>query len=364
MKKPFSLTVIIISLLSNLLAQQNSDIYNTSQNIPLKEITINSIPKGLVLYIDNKKVGITPFTDKMSIGKHSIIVINEEVKIEEIIDILVDGVDLWSFNVPLILKDLDGNLYEVVKVGTQTWMAENLKTTKFNDSTDIPTLNKRMFELDNTSLSILEKEVNDFKTKNPLAKEFIIFKTENKTVEKVFLNDLDMYLEKNPNVLQIFADNDDWAANYSPAYCWYKNDMINYKNPYGALYNWYAVNTGKLCPIGWHVPSDDDWQTLIDSLGGISLAGGKLKEFGTKYWKTPNKGATNSTGFSAVPGGFRNNLGEFFYIGKMGYWWSSTENNTNTAWSRNMGHIYGYVNNQPNKKQHGYSVRCLKDKIK
>ena len=103
-----------------------------------------------------------------------------------------------------------------------------------------------------------------------------------------------------PNV----TNDTSWSNLTTGAYCWYNND-VSYKNPYGALYNWYAVNTGKLAPKGWHVPSDAEWTTLITYLGGESIAGGKLKEAGTTHWLSPNTEATNSTGFSALPGGRR-----------------------------------------------------------
>ena len=108
-----------------------------------------------------------------------------------------------------------------------------------------------------------------------------------------------------------------------PGYRWYKNDAAN-KSIYGALYNWYAVNTGKLCSSGWHIPTDAEWTTLIDFLGGEGVAGGKLKETGITHWKSPNIGATNSSGFSALPGGERFYDDNFFYIMNKGFWWSST----------------------------------------
>jgi uncharacterized protein (TIGR02145 family) len=196
------------------------------------------------------------------------------------------------------VSDNDGNTYKTIQIGTQTWMAENLKTTKYNDGTTIP----------------------------------------------------------------LVTGTTAWAALSTPGYCWYRNDAATYKATYGALYNWYTVNTGKLCPTGWHVPSDAEWTTLTIYLGGGTVAGGKLKETGTTHWLSPNTGATNETGFTALPGGDRDNNGAFVLIGYDGRWWSSTEGSTYYAWARNMLYNYSNVSSFVNLyKQDGYSVRCLKD---
>ena len=119
------------------------------------------------------------------------------------------------------------------------------------------------------------------------------------------------------------------------AYCWYDDDIEN-KNTYGALYTWAgAMNCSAssaltpsgvqgVCPTGWHLPSDDEWASLITSSGGINIAGAKLKESGSVHWISPNYEATNETGFTALPGGRRNHLGYCFEIRNFGYWWSST----------------------------------------
>ncbi|MEN6501108.1 MAG: fibrobacter succinogenes major paralogous domain-containing protein [Tenuifilaceae bacterium] len=135
------------------------------------------------------------------------------------------------------VTDIDGNVYNTVTIGTQVWLAENLKTTKYNDDTDIPLMN----------------------------------------------------------------ENSSWEAIDSPGYCWYDNSIAN-KDLYGALYNWPAVISGKLCPAGWNVPSDAEWTKLIDFLGGEYIAAEYLKEVGT-YWTSPISKATNYSGFCALPGG-------------------------------------------------------------
>lgn len=154
----------------------------------------------------------------------------------------------------------------------------------------------------------------------------------------------------------------DWAHLLSPGYCWYDNDTVN-KRDYGALYNWYAVNTGKLCPTGWHVPTDAEWTILTTYLGGESVAGGKLKESGTSHWYRPNTGATNETGFSALPGGFRDYYlgGPFIYDGYSGHWWSSTELFLAYAWNQSMSSRNSNVNRFYDDEHCGFSVRCIKD---
>lgn len=128
---------------------------------------------------------------------------------------------------------------------------------------------------------------------------------------------------------------------------------------YGVLYNWTAACNS--CPDGWHLPSDAEWTELTDYLGGTSDAGGKLKETGTTHWYSPNTGATNETGFTALPGGYRFNNGSFFDIGHYGDWWSATEDDTSNAWYRYMGYNYSNVNRRDYNKEVGFSVRCVRD---
>lgn len=206
---------------------------------------------------------------------------------------------------PLTVSDVEGNIYNVVRIGTQLWMKENLKTTRYNDGTSIP----------------------------------------------------------------LITDGTAWDNLSNSAYCWYNNDAPTNKNTYGALYNWYTVNTGNLCPTGWHVPTDNEWETLEVYLGGWDVAGGKLKETGTIHWQSPNTGATNKTGFTALPGGLRDvnrpypSDGPFLSIGDWGYWWSSTEDNDRTylAWLFNLGTSFNHANRGGNYKEYGFSVRCIRD---
>ena len=196
------------------------------------------------------------------------------------------------------VSDNDGNTYQTIGIGYQIWMAENLKTTKYNDAASIP----------------------------------------------------------------LVTDGTAWTNLVTPGYCWYNNDAAGYKAIYGALYNWYTVNTGKLCPSGWHIPTDNEWTTLTTFLGGESVAGGKLKEAGTTHWTTPNTAATNETGFTALPAGYRLYNGQYLDIGNTGVWWSPTEFSTTYSWDWNLYYSSASVGSGNYDKQSGFSVRCLKDK--
>ncbi|MBN1650163.1 MAG: fibrobacter succinogenes major paralogous domain-containing protein [Bacteroidales bacterium] len=162
-----------------------------------------------------------------------------------------------------------------------------------------------------------------------------------------------------PNV----TDHTAWEALSTPAYCWYDNASAN-KDTYGALYNWATVNTGQLCPDGWHVPSESEWATLVNFLGGESLAGGRLKEPGIFHWISPNVGPGDSY-FYALPGGKRGNStvgdGEFLRMGSYAYWWTSTEIDADNANSRSITNGSDYIYNYGNRKEYGLSVRCISD---
>jgi len=165
----------------------------------------------------------------------------------------------------------------------------------------------------------------------------------------------------------------DISGETEPEYWFAYNDDLNNVSTYGRLYTWYTVtDSRKVCPDGWHLPSDEEWKELEMYLG-MSQAeadsegwrgtdeGVKLKETGTTHWDIPNTGANNQSGFTALPGGSRSDNGPFASIGNHGCWWSSTEYNTDYAWGR---YVYYYDNNvcrnQFNKKD-GYSIRCIKD---
>ena len=157
--------------------------------------------------------------------------------------------------------------------------------------------------------------------------------------------------------IPLVTDDLEWSNLTSPGYCLYNNVLATYGN----LYNWYAVNTGKLCPVGWHVPGDEEWTTLTTNLGGESVAGGKLKEAGTSHWSNPNTGATNARGFVALPGGFRSYSGVFSSITFEGNWWSSTSNPPTIAMPRGMSYNSINIYNPDFSKRSGFAVRCVRD---
>jgi uncharacterized protein (TIGR02145 family) len=156
------------------------------------------------------------------------------------------------------------------------------------------------------------------------------------------------------------ADNAAWAGRTSPAFCWYNNDTGN-KDVYGALYNFYTIREGQLCPTGWHVPVDGEWTWLTDYLGGLSLSGGKLKETGLSHWMDPNTDATNEVGFTALPGGHRDNHGTFSDITTNGYWWTSSEYNSSDVVIRELSSDSGGITWETCSKQYGLSIRCIRN---
>lgn len=197
------------------------------------------------------------------------------------------------------VTDIDGNVYQTVKIGTQLWMKENLKVTKYRNGDIIGTTS--------------------------------------------------------PATLDISGES---AAKYQWAY---NGDEENV-SVYGRLYTWYAVTDSRqVCPIGWHLPSDAEWTVLTTYLGGFKVAGGKLKETGAAHWQSPNTNATNETGFSALPGSYRGINGEFSHFGIYGGWWSSTELNPYMAWTRYLTAIAKYTGIYSYGKSLGFSVRCIKD---
>jgi uncharacterized protein (TIGR02145 family) len=147
-----------------------------------------------------------------------------------------------------------------------------------------------------------------------------------------------------------------------PAWCYYENNASN-GIIYGKLYNWYAAtDSRRICPPGWHLPSDKEWTALTNYLGGENVAGGKMKSAGTAYWNSPNTGATNESGFSVLPGGYRDRNGSFNYIRTSAFFWSATESgDLNLAWSRFLYNKIGGVDRFYGKKSFGASVRCFRD---
>jgi uncharacterized protein (TIGR02145 family) len=209
----------------------------------------------------------------------------------------VDNLKLLMGIAPIV-SDIDGNDYHTVGIGTQVWMAENLKTTKLNDGTAIPW---------NTQTTSWSSQTGQL------------------------------------------------------AYTWYNHDE-GFKIIYGGLYDWYVVNTGKACPIGWRVPTEADWTKLFDYLGGPGQAGGKMKETSDAgRWFAPNYGADNSSGFTAMAGGYIPDADGFEQMNKYGYYWSATELNEWNAYSKRLDYDQGDVKQQYEQKVSGLSIRCMKD---
>jgi uncharacterized protein (TIGR02145 family) len=160
-----------------------------------------------------------------------------------------------------------------------------------------------------------------------------------------------------PNV----TDVTEWQYLSTGAWAHYNNDS-QYENPYGKLYNWFTVADARnVCPTGWHVSTDGELTVLRDYLGGEAYAGYKMKSPGTQYWVSPNTDATNESGFSGLPGGFRGSDGFFNSIGGSGIFWSSTEFQPNYAWRFYLSYINGYFVRSFDSENVGYSIRCLKD---
>lgn len=206
------------------------------------------------------------------------------------------------------VKDIDGNLYKTVKIGNQWWMAENLKVTRYNNGDH------------------LHNRIRDI----------------------------------------------DWNIISIGAYCDYGNSAHN-GDIYGHLYNWYAVNDARrLAPEGWHVPSIEEWAMLVEFLGGDAIAGGKIKQTGTVIWTKPNEGATNESGFTALPGGNRSlggslaysiEQGQYFGLGYAAAFWASTkvDGDGSQAWLILLSYIDSLVQNLGYYKGCGFSVRCIKN---
>ena len=171
---------------------------------------------------------------------------------------------------------------------------------------------------------------------------------------------LDVSRYRNGDVIPEVADLSTWVNLTTGAWCYYENKSDN-GTTYGKLYNWYAVNDPRgLAPAGWHIPSDAEWTSLITFLNGTSVAGTAMKETGTSLWKSPNTGATNSSGWAGLPGGARHDNGLFQSMGFSGSWWSSTSQDA-IAWYREMVFNFGGIARNFYVKRGGFSVRCVRD---
>jgi uncharacterized protein (TIGR02145 family) len=197
------------------------------------------------------------------------------------------------------VSDADGNVYNTMTIGTQTWMAENMKTTKYLNGDLIGTTSSPTLDITSES---------------------------------------------------------------TPKYQWTYSGDPNNADAYGRLYTWYAImDARKTCPAGWHLPSDTDWQALAAFLGGEGSAGGELKEVGLTHWQSPNREATNETGFGALPSGYRSMDGTYGEIYQYSPWWSTTEVSLTDSKFWATGYLDGTMFSGHYSKDYGYAVRCLKD---
>jgi uncharacterized protein (TIGR02145 family) len=195
------------------------------------------------------------------------------------------------------ITDIDGNIYNTVSIGNQCWTKENLRVSSYNDGTPIP----------------------------------------------------------------IVTDFEEWIFLDTGGRSWYDNDSTTYEIPYGNLYNWYAAtDSRKICPTGWHVPTDAEWTTLTTELEGESEGGLKMKSTGIDYWLEQSAGTNNSSGFSALPGGFRDSSA-FLQIRNFALFWSATGASNYSAWFRQLYSSVGDVNRGSSNNETGLSVRCLRD---
>jgi uncharacterized protein (TIGR02145 family) len=187
----------------------------------------------------------------------------------------------------------------------------------------------------------------------------IIFTT---ICEQVWMTkNLDVSTYRNGDPIPQVTDPSLWAGLTTGAWSYYENNTAN-GTTYGKLYNWYAINDPRgLAPEGWHVPSDAEWTALMNCLGGESVAGGKMKETGTAHWLSPNTGADNSSGFTALPGGVRDNAGAFLDLAFRGYWWSATEYTTSIAGAWFLGYNTASLGRVNANKTDGISVRLVRD---
>lgn len=172
---------------------------------------------------------------------------------------------------------------------------------------------------------------------------------------------LDVTTYRNGDPIPEVTDLSVWGGLTTGAWCYYRNDSVN--GPiYGKLYNWYAVNDSRgLAPTGYHIPTNDEWTTLTQYLGGLDAAGGKIKEEGTSHWVTPNTGADNSSGFVGLPGGLRDQYGSANYLGNRGYYWTSTNSYSVLADYYIFYHDWEGAEKKGGYFRVGMSVRCVKD---
>jgi uncharacterized protein (TIGR02145 family) len=278
--------------------------YNTNELIYKVSVSDNSAIKSIYIYKNDSLFNSFEAITRSQVASYNDFKVyikfeTKGFKVRAVIKDFGGNITEKTLNSPTsisngIVADVEGNVYKTVTIGSQIWMAENLRATKYRNGNDIA------------------------------------------------------------NVINNFT----WASLSTGAWC----DYSNFDSRYGHLYNWYAVSDSRnIAPIGWHIPTDAEWTTLTTYLGGESVAGGKLKCVGYSDWGSPNTGATNETGFNALPGGLRGYDGTFSNLGFYGNWWSASMNGIN-VWYRNMDYYKNYVYRNSIYMNTGFSVRCIRNK--
>ena len=210
--------------------------------------------------------------------------------------ILVSGCEKGEDS-PDPITDIDGNIYETAKIGNQVWMVDNLRTTRYNDGTDIKMITK----------------------------------------------------------------SHEWYNAVVPAFSWYNNDSAMFRVPYGGLYNGYVAVDDKICPEGWHIPDLEEWRELVVYLGDTLIAGGKLKEEGLSQWYPPNKGADNSSRFTGLPAGIRYFEGTFSSLSYFTAFWSANESDTASMHYMSLSYLDSKATFGIKSRNHGFSIRCIRN---
>lgn len=195
-----------------------------------------------------------------------------------------------------LVYDNEENQYYAIGIGNQTWMIQNLKVAHYNNGDPIP----------------------------------------------------------------LVTDGSEWGSLNEGGICWYNNDETENRTTYGALYNYYVIDDPRgVCPDGFRIPDNDDWDELKEFLGGASVAGGKMKTPGTTIWQSPNSGADNSSRFGAVPGGERLDDGYFSHLTVLGNYWSATTAGGESSWFYSLSYDWPRIENNSIGNNYGLSIRCI-----
>ena len=297
-------------ILANMLQAYGTDLLHNQQRLSAMISDLfahdHKTKRLLLLSVsENIPIQLATLTDDTDLDNHILAVQHrlaedaflKEEAAKQIVSIWTCSLGWENEKVENTVTDIDGNMYKTVQIGNQIWMAENLRVSKY----------------------------------------------------------------RNGDLIQNATDDKAWENSEIGAWCNYDNEPNN-NSKYGKLYNWFAVDDKRgVAPKGWHVPSDEEWDVLIEFLGGNDVAGGKLKQSGSKHWLIPNEVDKKDINFNALPGGYRNSVNAFCLKRIYGYWWSSTQGNNSYSWLRGLNHKTYNVYRYGDIKSNGFSVRCIKD---